>query len=238
MNLRTTLPITLVIIFTLVCAAPATAQPGRNPGDTGSVRFGLGLFAPQADSSYWDEKFAVWTGDGEDFQDLIWRVDGIWMFSPTMGLQFGTSWYSGATSQSYRDWTDADGRAVTHSTQLETWDLTTAFVFKPASGSMVRPYFGIGGGLTSWRLEEYGDFIDFGASGPPPIVTTGYTDSGTTFMAFALVGLEIYTRGPVSFFFEGRWKYAEASLGGDFGYLQQRLDLSGGELSGGIAFNF
>jgi hypothetical protein len=238
MNRKGMLPMILVALSMPICAGPAAAQRSWNPGDAGSVRFGLGLFVPQANSSYWDEKFDVWTGDGEDFQDLVWHVDGVWMFSPTMGLQFGTSWYRGDTTQSYREWTDANGAEVSHRTELQTWDLTAAWVFKPGSGNSVRPYFGLGGGLCSWRLDEYGDFIDFGAAGPPPIITAGYSASGTTFMAFAIVGLEIYTHGPCSFFLEGRWKHADASLGGDFGSLQQRLDLSGGELSGGIALNF
>jgi len=238
MKIKRTVAITLAAAIVFIWSSSAEAQSGWRAGDAGSVRFGLGLFVPQADSSYWDEVFDVWTGDAGDFQDLVWQIDGTWMFSPTMGLQLGTSWYSGDTSQSYQDWTDADGGEVTHTTQLDTWDLTAAWVFKPGSGNPVRPYLGLGGGLTSWRLQEYGDFIDFGTAGPPPIITTWYEDSGTTWMVFALAGLEFYNRSNWSFFVEGRWKYAEASLGGDFGSLNQDLDLSGGVLAGGISFNF
>ncbi len=214
----------------------AEAQSSWSPGDTGSVRFRLGLFEPTADSNYWDEKFDIWTGSGEDFQDFVWGVDGLWMVGPTMGFQAGSSWYRGATSQYYRDWVDDAGRNISHRTELTTWDLTVAAIFKPLRGSMFRPYFGIGGGLLSWRLLEYGDFIDFGNDGS--VVYGTYRDDGATFMAFGLIGLEFLSRNGWSFFVEGRWREADTSLGGGFGGLNQQLDLSGPELSAGIAWNF
>lgn len=230
--------ITLIFVCLLGLASVASAQRSWAPGDTGSIRFRLGLFQPQADSSYWSEKFDVWTGDADDFQDLIWGVDGVWMAAPTWGMQFGSSWYQGATTQSYRDWVDDSGREVTHRTELATWDLTAAFLFKPLRGSTVRPYFGIGGGLLSWRLLEYGDFIDFSPQGDGAVGYATYRDDGSTFMALGIIGLEFFSRNGWSFFLEGRWREAETSLGGGFGSLNQELDLSGPEFSAGISWNF
>ena len=227
----------ILIITCLIAFTPvAEAQRSWSPGDTGSVRFRLGLFEPQANSGYWSEKFEVWTGNAEDFQDLTWGVDGLWMVGPTWGFQFGSSWYQGATTQSYRDYVDDTGRDIAHRTELTTWDLTAAWLYKPLRGSSVRPYFGVGGGLVSWRLLEYGDFIDFGNDGS--VEYGAYGDEGTTFMAFGLVGLEFLSGSGWSFIVEGRWREAETSLGGGFGSLNQRLDLSGPELSGGISWNF
>lgn len=230
--------ITLIFVSLLGLASVASAQRSWAPGDTGSVRFRLGLFQPQADSSYWSEKFDVWTGDADDFQDLVWGVDGVWMAAPTWGMQFGSSWYQGATNQSYRDWVDDSGREVTHRTELAMWDLTAAFLFKPLRGSTVRPYFGVGGGLLSWRLQEYGDFIDFSPQGDGAVEYANYRDEGTTFMALGIIGLEFFSRNGWSFFLEGRWREAETSLGGGFSSLNQRLDLSGPEFSAGISWNF
>ena len=218
--------------------AVADAQGSWSAGDSGSIRFRLGLFEPEADSSYWDEKFEVWTGNPEDFQDVVWGVDGMWMISPTSGLLFGSSWYQGSTTQAYRDWVDNAGRDVSHRTELTTWDLTVAWVFKPLKGAAVRPYFGIGGGLLSWRLLEYGDFIDFGSQGDGSVVYGTYGDNGTTFMAVGIVGVEFFSRNPWSFFLEGRWREADTSLSGGFASLNQRLDLSGLEIDAGIAWKF
>lgn len=230
--------ISLIVLCLLGIASVAGAQRSWVPGDTGSIRFRLGLFQPEADSSYWSEKFDVWTGDADDFQDLVWGIDGVWMAGPNWGMQFGSSWYQGATTQSYRDYVDDSGREISHRTELSTWDLTAAFLFKPLRESMVRPYFGIGGGLLSWRLLEYGDFIDFTPQGDGAVVYATYRDDGTTFMAFGLAGLEFFSGNGWSFFVEGRWKEAEPSLGGGFGDLNQELDLSGLELSAGISWNF
>lgn len=216
----------------------ANAQSLWTAGDFGSVRVRIGLFEPVSDSSYWDEKTEVWTGSTEDFRDLAWGMDGLWMASPIWGLQFGSSWYQGSTTQSYRDWVDDAGQEITHRTELTTWDLTTAWIFKPLRGSAVRPYFGIGGGLLSWRLLEYGDFIDFGTQGDGSVLYATYGDEGTTFMAVGIAGLEFFSRNGWSFFVEGRWREAETSLGGEFESLNQRLDLSGLELDAGIAWNF
>ncbi len=230
--------IVLIIGFLISFTPVAEAQSSWRPGDTGSVRFRLGLFEPQADSSYWSEKFDVWTGSAEDFQDVIWGVDGLWMAAPTWGVQFGSSWYQGATTQSYRDWVDDSGREIAHRTELTTWDLTAAWLFKPFRGSAVRPYFGVGGGLLSWRLLEYGDFIDFSPQGDGAVVYASYRDDGTTFMAFGIAGIEFLSGNGWSFFVEGRWREAETSLGGGFGSLNQRLGLSGPEFSAGISWNF
>ncbi len=230
------IPIPLIIGCLISLTAVADAQSSWNPGDWGSVRFRLGLFEPAAESSYWDEKFDVWTGSAEDFQDLVWGVDGLWMVAPTWGLQFGSAWYRGATTQSYRDFVDNAGQEIAHRTELTTWDLTAAWIFKPLRGSTIRPYFGVGGGLLTWQLLEYGDFIDFGGDGS--VVFGSYGDEGTTFMALGIAGLEFFSRNGWSFFVEGRWRVAETSLGGGFGSLNQRLDLGGPELSAGIAWNF
>ena len=228
--------IVLIIGFLIGVTSVAEAQRSWHPGDTGSVRFRLGLFEPQADSSYWSGKFYDWTGNAEDFQDLVWGVDGVWMAAPTWGLLFGSSWYQGATTQSYRDYVDNAGQEISHRTELTTWDLTAAWLFKPLRGSKIRPYLGIGGGLLSWRLLEYGDFIDFGDDGA--VVYATYGDEGTTFMAFALLGIEFFATTGVSFFVEGRWQEAESSGGLRWTCFSSERLWSRLEVSAGISWNF
>lgn len=219
-------------------ALEVDAQNRWTPGDFGSVKFRLGLFEPDANSSYWNEKFEVWTGNPEDFKDLVWGVDYLWMRAPTWGIQFGSAWYQGSTTQAYRDWVEGNEQEIAHQTELSTWNLTAAWVYKPLHGSDVRPYFGLGIGLVSWRLLEYGDFIDFGSPSGDEIVYGNYRDTGTTFLALGFVGVEFFSRSSWSLFIEGRWNEAETSLGGGFSSLNQRLDLSGPEVSAGFAWKF
>ena len=228
-----------VLIGAIAAAAaiPAHAQGPWQPGDFGSLRFRIGLFEPTADSEYWDQTFETFTGSSGNFQDISFGFDYLWRMSFHSALHFGTSFYSGDTTQAYRDWVDADGRDITHTTSLDTWDLSVAYSYLLGERSWaVRPYAGLGVGLLNWRLDESGYFIDF-AQPNLPVVAAGYRDSGWTWEGFGLVGIDIPLAHRWSFFGEGRYRWSEAELGGDFSGFGT-LDLSGWELSLGFAWNF
>lgn len=218
-------------------ALPVAAQQQWHPGDIGSLRVRLGVFEPTQSSSYWTEKFDVWTGEQDAFQDLTWGVDWLWMASPNWGLQIGTAGYEGSTVQAYHDFVDVSGFDISHRTEVTTWDLSVAWIFRPFRRSTVQPYVGVGAGFESWRLREAGDFIDF-ADPDFPILATVYQAEGTDFMAVGIAGVEIRTRSRWSVFLEGRWKEIDGDLGDDFQGLNQRLDLSGPELTAGFSWNF
>lgn len=224
--------ITAVALFG--AATSAEAQGSWMSADAGSVRFKLGLFEPAADSSYWDEKFEIWTGEPQNLRDLAWGIDGLWMFTPTTGLKLGSLFYDGNARQAYREWVDSEGRSVAHWTELKTSELTLAFVYRPLTGSFVRPYVGVGGGFVFWQLTESGDFIDFGVD-DGEIFTATYRDEGSDPIAFVEVGFDVFAWPQWTFFVEGRLSTGDASLGGGFADLDQRLDLSGGSLYAGFA---
>ena len=225
---------TLVLI---TAARPVQAQGNWQPGDFGSLRFRIGLFEPRADSEYWDEIFTTFTGSKGDFQDISFGIDYLWRMSMRSGLQFGASFYGGSSTQAYRDWVDADGRDIRHNTSLDTWDMTVAYTYRfGARDWKVRPYGGLGLGLLNYRLQENGSFIDFGQSSLP-IVNADYRDSGWTWEGFGLAGLEIPLGFKWSFFGEGRYRWSETELGGDFSGAGT-LDLSGFEFSLGFSWNF
>ncbi len=237
--MRRPLHMTAIFCTLLVMAAavPAQAQGNWQPGDFGSVRFRIGLFEPQADSKYWDENFTTFTGSAGNFQDIIFGFDYLWRMSMRSGLHFGTSFYGGSATQAYRDWVDASGRDVSHRTSLDTWDLSVAYSYRfGARDWMVKPYAGLGIGLLNWSLEESGDFIDFGQPSLP-VVQARYRDSGWTWEGFGLAGLEVPLGFRWSFFGEGRYRWSETELGGDFSGVGT-LDLSGFELSLGFSWNF
>lgn len=215
----------------------AEAQGNWQPGDFGSLRFRLGLFEPSGDSEYWDDTFDVFTGSPGDLQDLSFGIDYIWRTSRHGGLMFGTGWYSGSSTQAYRDYVDSDGFDIRHATSLDTWDLSATYVWRFGSQrAPVVPYAAIGGGFLYWQLEEVGDFIDF--SDPRQgIYFATYRDSGWTWEALGVAGVEVPLGFRWSFLAEGRYRYSEDELGGDFGGFGT-IDLSGWELSAGFAWNF
>jgi hypothetical protein len=225
------------VLAVILLAPPAEAQGNWRPGDFGSLRFRLGLAEPRADSPYWDEVFGVFTGSPSSFRDLSFGVDYLWRTSMRSGLLFGTGWWGGSASQAYRDYVDADGYDITHTTSLDTWDLSVAYVYRfGARSAKASPYAGIGGGFLSYRLRESGYFIDFGVPSWP-VVWADYDDSRWTWQALGLAGVDVPLSFRWSVFLEGRFRYSEAELGGDFSGFGT-IDLSTYEAAIGFSWNF
>ena len=225
----------VVAVLLALGTLPAEAQGNWQPGDFGAFRFYLGLFQPNADSQYWDETFDAFTGSPSDFEDFVFGADYLWRTSRNGGLLFGVSFYNGKTTQAYRDWVDAEGRDISHLTTLWLTDLTAAYVVQFGRRTL-RPYLGAGAGLLWWRLQEEGSFIDFADPGMP-IIFASYRADSTTWEAFALAGLDIRLGGSWSFFFEGRYRWAEDELNRDFSGFGT-IDLSGYQAEGGLSYNF
>lgn len=221
-------------IFALA-AADVGAQGNWQPGDFGALRFRLGILQPQADSQFWDDYFTDFTGSSGDFEDLVFGIDYLWRNSRQSGLLFGGSFYEGQTTLGYRDWESLEGGAINHLTTLRLSDLTAAYLWR-FGRTGARPYVGVGGGLLWWQFREDGSFIDFG-SPDLPIIYASYLADGTTWELFGLAGFDIPLSYRWSFFFEGRYRWAEAELNRDFSGFGT-IDLSGVELAGGISWNF
>ena len=225
----------LIISLLTLCAVTTEAQGNWHPGDFGAFRFYLGLFEPNADSQYWDETFDAFSGSPSDFNDFIFGVDYLWRTSRSGGLLFGTSFYEGKATQAYLDWVDGDGRDISHLTTLSLGDLTAAYMVQFGRHT-VRPYLGAGAGLLWWNLREEGSFIDFGDP-ELPVIYASYRADATTWEIFALAGLDIRFSGRWSFFFEGRYRWAEDELNRDFSGFGT-IDLSGLQLAGGFSYGF
>jgi hypothetical protein len=230
------LVLALFIAIAGLGATSAEAQGNWQPGDFGSWRFYLGLFEPNADSQYWDENFADFSGSPSDFEDLVYGTDYLWRTSRDGGVLFGVSYYSGRATQAYLDWVDADGRDIAHTTTFTLSDLSAAYVLR-FGGNSVRPYVGAGGGLLWWQLREEGSFIDFSDEENLPIVFASYLGDGVTWELFALGGIDFRLSHRWSFFFEGRFRWSEDELNKDFSGFGT-IDLSGAQLVGGFAYNF
>jgi hypothetical protein len=224
----------VAVVFAL-STVTVEAQGNWQPGDFGAFRFYLGLFEPNADSQYWDETFDAFSGSSSDFEDFIFGVDYLWRTSRSGGLLFGTSFYEGKATQAYLDWVDGDGRDISHLTTLSLTDLTAAYMVQFGRHT-VRPYLGAGVGLLWWNLREEGSFIDFGDP-ELPVIYASYRANATTWEVFALAGLDVRLGGRWSFFFEGRYRWAEDELNRDFSGFGT-IDLSGYQLAGGFSYNF
>lgn len=200
-----------LVAGTLV-AAEAAAQGHYQPGQFGSTRVRLGLFMPDGDSQYWDDTEAAFTGSADDMEDVSLGFDFVWRTTPATALVFSSGFTDGDATRAYREWVDGDGNDIYHGAELETFDLTVAWMVQ-AAGPPVRPYFGIGGGLVFWELTEAGEFIDFGDP-DLSIVYATYYDEDMTLEAVAFAGVEFQVSPYYSLLVEGRYRYADDELGG------------------------
>jgi opacity protein-like surface antigen len=214
--------------------APAPQYYDRQPRDQ-FVEFRVwgGEFLPSFHDQFWNDNFKTFTGSRNDFQDFIGGGDFVFHFDRYNALMVSASFYQGSDVEAYRDFLDQNNNQIFHRTTLDISSGTVAYTLYPAGPrGPVIPYLGAGVGIYGWRLHQVGDFIDsnnniFGASA---------VDSGTAFGYLFLAGLEIPVTRHVALLVDGRYTVAHANLGGDFNGFG-RLDLTGGQVTGGIAFH-
>lgn len=233
-----TLRTTFVFALLVALAIPALAQRARPYHGDNTLRVRLGLFEPDGESVYWDDKALDFTGSSEDFEDALVGVEYVRHLGDRWGLLFAASGYEGQEDQAYLDFVDGAGNDIFHTTTLDISSLTAGLVFylRDPGRRRLAPYVGAGGGLYSWDLEEAGDFIDF-TTAPLEIFTTRFQDDGNTLGWYWHAGLQVGLTPTWSFFAESRWHRAEDDLSQDFEGFGE-LDLSGREISGGFAWRF
>lgn len=228
-------------LLTLVAASPGWAgNQGSSRGTWGETqawRLQIGVLEPRGESSYWDDLNFDFTGDADNFDDALVGLEYIRYIGDRLGVVASTSAFEGTSELSYRDFVDEFGNDIFHSTDLEMATLNLGLLFHLARrDSPIVPYVGAGGGLYWWRLEEFGDFIDFSVT-TPEVFFDVFEEDGTTLGYYFQAGLEVPVARSVSVFAEGRWQRADDRLEGDFAGLGD-LDLSGRTLSAGLTWSF
>jgi opacity protein-like surface antigen len=243
-----TVRVVLGLAALVVSSAAAWAQgpypppPGRysHGGGGGSDRFGefrlwVGGFRPDAHDQYWNDNFRDFTGSRSDYQDLIGGGDFIYHFDRYNAVMFSAGFYSTANNIAYRNFLDQDNRRIRHDNSLDIASGSVAYVLFPAgTHSPVIPYLGAGVGVYGWRLREEGDFVDFANNNA--IFSARFADNGAAFAYFFVAGLEVPVTRHVAFLVDGRYTKSHENLRGDFAGFG-RLDLSGGQIVGGIAWH-
>jgi hypothetical protein len=232
--------ITAVVVTAALTSVPAWGQPPFRsfyPSDN-TVRIRGGLFTPEGEEEYWEDKRLDFTGEPEDFEDAFFGADYIRYLAPNFGLLVTGSVFEGEEAQSYLDFVDEAGGNISHTTSLDLATLQLGLVVVPVPRDWpILPYFGAGGGFYSWRLTESGDFIDF-APFPPEIFNSTFEDDGVAQGYFFLAGFEVPLGQNWALFAEGRWERAEDDLGGDDFEGFGTLDLSGRQVGAGLAWYF
>lgn len=228
------IPLGLAVL--LVGALPATAQRGRYVPDH-QIRIYGGVFEPDGDSQYWNDKQLDFSADAATFDDFTLGIDYARHLQGRLRLMFGGSGYSADVDQFYLDFVDTNGQTILHTTSLDIQRATAAIAFDllPRRAPLV-PYVGVGGGLYIWELTEEGDFIDFLAD-PLEVFPARFQDEGEAFGWFFVAGVDVPISSGFSIFGQARWHDADNDLEGDFATLGD-LDLGGAEATIGFAWSF
>jgi hypothetical protein len=112
------------------------------------------------------------TLDRGDFTAALLGADLVIAAHPRLDLVLGISYADASSGSEFRDWLDNDGRPIEQTTRLRTIPITGSVRYQLLSRgraisrvswvpSSTNAYVGTGAGVSWYRLQHRGDFIDF-----------------------------------------------------------------------------
>jgi hypothetical protein len=111
----------------VLAASVAEAQTYRRYGGDNALRFRVGMFTPEGESAYWADNARVFTGEAEDFDDIVLGADFRFGLGERLGLILSGDLYEGDQAQAYLDFVDARGADIFHTTTLDIGSLTAGW---------------------------------------------------------------------------------------------------------------
>ena len=165
--------------------------------------------------------------------------------SPSLDVVLSTGWAGSQAPSELRHWLDANNEPIRQTTTLQRVPLTASlkyylrsrgravgrFAWVPAGFA---PYVGAGGGLTFYRLHQWGDFVDFRDT---TIFSDNYASEGWTGTAHLFAGVDVPLGPRFVLSGEARYAWAKAPLGPDFQGFGD-INLSGFSMTVGVGVRF
>jgi len=196
----------------------------------------LGGMLPRADSILFDDDLALYQVEKNDFAGAFGGIEFTKGLSSNIELGLSIDGYGREIPTFYRDFTRPSGREI---------EQTLRFVIVPASaivrvhpGGRYRtwtPYVGAGVAAMFWQYEEFGDFIDFDASGQP-VVFDSFKSTGSTTGLVLNAGLRYRINEDFQVTADFRNFMGKQKMGGDF--APNEIDVSGAAFTIGFRLNF
>ena len=212
------------------------------PASAGGLDLRLGAFIPRASINLFLDDEELYFVTKSDWVGFTGGVEYNHVFVKNLELGIHVDGYSRTVDTSYRDWTRPDGSEIYQTLKLDIVPFGLTMRLVPTSKrAKVAPYIGGGIDLFYWKYQEWGDFIDFW---DPDLAVYGdhFISSGVTFGLHAAGGVRFYLNRDFALVAEGRYQWAEATMGGDFSPnepgLINRLDLSGASVTFGLHVRF
>ena len=245
--------ILIVAVVTLLglAAVPfsARAQPTGADFLFGRPNTTLGLrwqwVQARADSEVFEFVGDLLTLETSDFDAPGLVVDLAFPLTSRLDVQGGFDFSRSSTLSNYRDFTDADGFEIEQTTRLQQLGLfgNVEFALTPRGRAIGRyawiparatPYVGAGVGLTWYRFEQVGDFVDFVDDS---IFTARLVSEGWTPATHLFAGLDVKVAQRIQLSVEARYRWASTATSEDFVNFDD-IDLTDLRVSTGVQFSF
>lgn len=239
----------MLFAATVFAAAPASAQVVQ------SLHLGGGVFIPKGLDSRVEGDVLVRDYYGEylpfypDLSDALafdmgdfrggqvfaeWNV----AFGNHVEVGVGAGVYRRSVPTVYYDLVDDFGGEIEQTLRLRVAPVTAVVRFLPfGDATTVQPYVGAGVGLFNFRYSEFGRFVD---PDTLDIYEDRFSTTGSVPGAIVLGGLRVPLGGDVfGLTLEGRYNIATGDTGGiDNGFLDEKIDLGGGQFNIGVLVRF
>lgn len=196
----------------------------------------IGGMIPRAKSILFDDSVTLYQVEKEDFAGAFGGIEFTKNLASNVELALGIEGYGREIPTSYREFTRPSGREI---------EQTLRFVVVPTS-AIVRvlpsgryrtftPYAGVGVAAMFWQYEEFGDFIDFDASGLP-VVFDSFKSTGVTTGLVLNAGLRYRINEDFQVTADFRNFSGKQKMSGDFS--PNEIDVSGAAFTLGFRLTF
>jgi hypothetical protein len=230
-----------VLTLALVAVVPASARAG-------GLDLRLGAFFPSGNSNLFDDDNQLYLHNGHpvtksDFNGIYGGLEYNARLARNVEIGFSVDGYGRSLDTSYRDFVSPTGDEIRQTLKLNIVPVGVSIRIVPTNRrAAVAPYIAVGADLVFWNYEEFGDFVDFSAPAPQPIVPDHFKSSGVAPGAHVAVGVRVALTRDFSLVGEGRYLWAKADMGGDFAATQpglgNRIDLGGASATLGFHLRF
>jgi opacity protein-like surface antigen len=246
--------LTALTLAALIClpsparASEEGAQSGPDfrfsaPKNSFGLRGGWALHRGNSDIyEFVSEQFTI---QASNLNGPAFAFDFGWGVSSRLDVVLGFEYSHRKRRSEYRDFVDELGIPIVQDTALTQVPLTLSlklylvergrsvgqFAYVPTK---VAPYVGGGAGMTWYRFQQTGEFVDFVDLA---IFEDVFTSDGWTPSAHAFVGLDINLSPSMGLIVEGRYHWASADMRGSFVGFEP-IDLAGARIMAGVNWRF
>jgi opacity protein-like surface antigen len=209
------------------------------------VTLRAGPLVPSARSDLFDDITTELTLERRDFRAPFVGGEVALLIGPRLDLALGVGWAASQTTSEYRDLIGDDGLPIVQTTRLRTVPVTaTARLYPVPRGrtmsglawipARATPYVGGGAGMTWYRLQQEGEFVDRRTD---DIFISEFESAANALTVHGVAGLDYWFMPRLALNVEGRYMHGSAPVTGS--YLRfDNMDLSGLQAAVGVSFRW